>query len=92
MHKGVKTLIQKLQTSYSIHKWTQNVCGGRSKIVGYTGVKHNYSSTHKTMAEAIERGTQLLMDSIDCMQAHIHEISFALEEKNKFKNLLLTNN
>jgi hypothetical protein len=33
------------------------------------------------MAKLIERGVQLLMDSIDYMQAHTHETSFALEEK-----------
>jgi hypothetical protein len=33
------------------------------------------------MAKTIERDVQLLMDSIDCMQARTHEISFTLEEK-----------
>jgi hypothetical protein len=81
MHKGVKTLIQKLQTLNSIHKWTQNGCGGRFKNIGNTGVKHNYSSTHKIMVESIEKGVQLLMDSINWMQAYMHETRFALEEK-----------
>jgi hypothetical protein len=44
-------------------------------------LKHNYSSTQKIMAKSIERGVQLLMDSIDCMQARTHETSFALEGK-----------
>jgi hypothetical protein len=49
----------------------------RHCLVGSMSVKRSYSSMHKTMAKAIEKGIKMFTDSIDC----IHNNSVLMEEK-----------
>jgi hypothetical protein len=41
------------------------------------GVKHKYSTSHKTITIATKKGNQMLMELIDCT----HETNLVLEEK-----------
>lgn len=87
MHKWMKTSMQKPHILYSTHKRTQNARDGRVRIVGNISVKYNDFSTHKSMVKTTKWSTQLLVDSIDCMQEHTHETSLAFEEKKqRFKD------
>lgn len=73
-----KTLGQKLHwTPNSINKGFWYEGGGGARSTNNIGIICKYSKIHKTIANVIKKGSQMLVESIN----HMHETNLVLEEK-----------
>ncbi len=64
-------------TPNSINKGFWYEGGGGARSMSNIGIMCKYFKTHKTIANVIKKGSQMLVESIN----HMHETNIVLEEK-----------
>jgi len=78
LQNATKTLGQKLPwTPNSINKGFWYEGGGGARSTSNIGIMCKYFKIHKTIANVIKKGSQMLVESIN----HMHETNIVLEEK-----------
>ncbi len=63
----INTLAKLAKTPTLMNQKAHNPSGGGFCNVGSIGIKHAYSFSHKNVVEATQKGSQLIVDSMDKM-------------------------